>query len=116
MLNKVSFSGTRQKKPSATFRIMSVKLDWMKQGSCVSTILWLLAEATAPDGLITLVQGHPLVWKASLCSPSFPGRQTSQSCSVLASRRRDGPGTRRRGPGPEVLQVGSGVMIGDTRR
>ena len=50
-------------KAGARFRIMSMKLDRMKEGSCVCTILWLLAELAAPDGLITLVQGHPLVGK-----------------------------------------------------
>lgn len=55
----------------ARFRIMSMKLDWMKQQRCVSTILWLLAEAAAPDGLITLVQGHPWVWGLGLLCVCF---------------------------------------------
>lgn len=62
----------------------------MKQGSYVSTILLLLAEPAAPDGLITLLQGHPLVWKASVWSVSVPARQTTQCCSVLASHKQAG--------------------------
>jgi len=64
----MSHSPGRGRKASSGFRIMTMKLAWMKKQSCVSTILWLLAEPAAPDGLITLVQGCPLVWKASACS------------------------------------------------
>lgn len=42
----------------------------------------------APDGLIMLVQGHPLVGKASVCSVSAPAKQATQRCSVLETHNR----------------------------
>lgn len=101
------------RKSSARFRIRSVKLDWMKQGSCVSTILWLLAEPAAPDGLSMLVQGHPLVWKVLVCTASVLARQTTQCCSVLASHEQPSPVPKDEAKAP---QVGSGIMIGDMGR
>lgn len=110
MLNN---SPERGRKNSARFRIMSMKLDWMKQASCVSKILRLLAEPAAPDGLIVLVQGHPLVWKVLVCTASVLARQTTQCCSVLAGHKQPCPVPKDEAEAP---QVGSGIMIGDMVR
>lgn len=94
---------------------MSMKLDWMKQPSYVSSILRLLAEPTAPNGLIMVVQGHPLVWKASLGSACAPARQPLRTAQFQQAASE--PSLHRAMTlCPKAPQVGFDIMIGDMGR